>query len=416
MTDTPLALFPRFSTDQVRTALGDTPVVMVVGPRQCGKTTLVRDLLDEDRAYLTLDDETVLEAAKSDPTALVRGLDRVVIDEVQRHPDLLRAIKLSVDSDRRPGRFLLTGSANVLALPQLSESLAGRMAVVELLTLSQLELSGHQPTFLRSVLAGIVPQPAELRLGVELVETVLTGGFPEMIRRTDWSRRRAWARDYVNTLVRRDVSDIAEVERQRAMLRLFRLLSHHSGQLTNYSQLSGSVGLDDKTARRYVGILENLFVLQLVEPWFRNRLKRVVKSPKLHFLDSGLLGALLGLTPEKVESDRSTFGPVLESFVFAEIRRQSAWLEDPCHLAHYRDREGYEVDIVVEDVAGGVVGIEVKASATVQRKDFKGMERLAGAVGAPFRLGMVLYDGEQVLPFGEGMFAVPISCLWAKEA
>jgi predicted AAA+ superfamily ATPase len=219
----------------------------------------------------------------------------------------------------------------------------------------------------------------------------------------------------VNTLVRRDVSDIAEVERQRAMLRLFRLLSQHSGQLTNYSQLSGRVGLDDKTARRYVSILENLYVLQLVEPWFRNRLKRVVKTPKLHFLDPGLLGALLGLTPEKIESDRSAFGPVLESFVFAEVRRQSAWLEEPCDLSHYRDRDGFEVDVVVEDATGGVLGIEVKAAATVQRKDFKGIERLADAVGAPFRLGMVLYDGAQVLPFGERMFAVPISCLWAAE-
>lgn len=407
--------FPRFATEQVRTALGDTPVVMVVGPRQCGKTTLVRDLLDDDRTYLTLDDDTVLEAARSDPVGFVRGLDRVVIDEVQRHPDLLRAIKFSVDSDRRPGRFLLTGSANVPALPELSESLAGRLAVVELLPLSQLELMGHEPTFLSSALAGDVPEPTELRVGPEVVELVLTGGFPEMIRRTDASRRRAWARDYVNTLVRRDVSDIAEVDRQRAMLRLFRLLARHSGQLTNYSRLSGSVGLDDKTARKYVGILENLFVLQLVEPWFRNQLKRLVKTPKLHFLDSGLLAALLGLTPDSVESDRSAFGPVLESFVFAEVRRQSTWLEEPCTLSHYRDRDGFEVDVVVEDAAGGVVGIEVKASATVQRKDFKGMERLADAAGEPFRLGMVLYDGSRVIPFGESMFAVPLSCLWATR-
>lgn len=413
MNQPPFELFPRFATDQVRTALADTPVVMVVGPRQCGKTTLVRDLLDEDRTYLTLDDDTVLEAARSDPVGLVRGLDRVVIDEVQRHPDLLRAIKFSVDSDRRPGRFLLTGSANVLALPQLSESLAGRVAILELLPLSQLELMGQPPAFLGSALAGEVLQPTDSRVGPELVDVVLTGGFPEMIRRTDGARRRAWARDYVNTLVRRDVSDIAKVDRQRAMLRLFRLLAQHSGQLTNYSRLSGSVGVDDKTARRYVSILENLFVLQLVEPWFRNQLKRLVKTPRLHFLDSGLLAALLGLTPDRVESDRSVFGPVLESFVFAEIRRQSTWIEEPCTLSHYRDRDGFEVDIVVEDVTGDVVGIEVKASATVHRKDFKGMERLADTVGAPFRLGVVLYDGDQVLPFGDRMFAVPLSSLWA---
>ena len=413
MPDTTPRFFPRFSTKKVSAALADTPVVMLTGPRQCGKTTLVRHILDDEREYLTLDDDTVLAAAQSDPVGFVRGRRRTIIDEIQRAPDLLRAIKLTVDDDRTPGRFLLTGSADVLALPQLSESLAGRMAVVELLPLSRSEMGDSRPQFLARILEGEVPEPDALIIGRELVDAVLIGGFPEMLRRTDPQRRRAWARDYLNTLVRRDVADIAEVDRQQRMLRLFRLLAHHSGQLTNYSRLAGKVGLDDKTARRYVTILEQLYVVRLLDPWFRNRLKRVVKTPKLHFLDSGLLAAILGSTQARIESDRSGFGALLESFVFAEISRQSGWMDDPCILTHYRDKDQDEVDIVVEDFRGWIVGVEVKASATVTAKDFRGLRKLGAAAGEDFRMGMVLYDGERTVPFGDRLFAAPVSSLWA---
>jgi predicted AAA+ superfamily ATPase len=309
---------------------------------------------------------------------------------------------------------MLTGSANLLALPQLSESLAGRMAVVELLPLSRAEMGASRPHFLEKTLEGEVPAPDEVIIGGELVNAVLVGGFPEMLRRTDPLRRRAWGRDYLNTLVRRDVADIAEIDRQQRMLRLLRLLAHHSGQLTNYSRLAGKVGLDDKTARRYVAILEQLYVVRLVDPWFRNRLKRVVKTPKLHFLDSGLLSTILGSTQARIEADRSGFGALLESFVFAEISRQSGWMDEPCILSHYRDKDQDEVDVVVEDFRGRIVGIEVKASATVTGKDFRGLRKLETAAGEDFRIGMVLYDGERTVPFGERLFAAPLSSLWAS--
>jgi len=406
-------LFPRFATQQVATALADTPVVLLTGPRQCGKTTLVRELLQDDRTYVSLDDDTVLSAARSDPTGLVRDLDRAIIDEIQRAPDLLRAIKLAVDEDRRPGRFLLTGSANVLGLPHLSESLAGRMAVVELLPLSRTEILGVKPSFLTRAFGGSVPNPAETMTGVDLVNLVLVGGYPEMVHRQDPSRRAAWARDYLSTLVRRDVSDIADVVRQRAMLRLFRALGHYSGQLTNFAQLAGRVGLDDKTAQRYVSILEELYVVRRVDPWFHNRLKRLVKTPKLHFLDSGLLSSVVGANRERIAKERSVFGPLLESFVFAEITRQSSWRDDPCSLYHYRDKDQDEVDIVAEDPSGAIVGMEIKASATVSEADFRGLKKLARAVGKDFRCGIVFYDGERVVPFGDRLFATPLSSLWA---
>ena len=407
------ALIPRLSARRVTEALKDTPVVMVTGPRQSGKTTLVRAFAGRDRAYVTLDDDTVLAGIRSDPVGFLRGLDRAVIDEVQRAPELLRAIKRSVDDDRRPGRFLLTGSANVLALPRVSESLAGRMEVVSLLPLSQVEVRGGKPSFLKTAFAGRIVRPRHILAGDDLVNTVLTGGYPEMLRRRDLPRRQAWAREYLKALLQRDVRDIAGVEKVDGMSRLFRTLAHHSGGLVNFAQAGGRIGLDDKTARKYVAIFEQLFIVRRVEPWLRNRLKRLVKTPKLHFLDSGLLATTLGATVARIAKDRAILGPLLEAFVFSEVLKQAEWFGEACTLHHYRDKDQDEVDVVVENHDGAVVGIEVKAAATVGAGDFRGLRKLADACGDEFRLGVVLYDGEQVVPFAERMYAAPVSCLWA---
>ena len=412
MADTHSMLFPRFSATRVATALKDTPVVMVNGPRQCGKTTLVREFANSGRAYFTLDDDTVLEAARGDPAGFVRGLDRAIIDEVQRAPDLLRAIKRSVDNDRRPGRFLLTGSANVLTLPQVSESLAGRMEIVSLLPLSRAETRGKQPTFLEKAFAGKLASPTETMTGGDLVRAVLTGGYPEMLQRKDPNRRQVWARDYVKAIVQRDVRDVAEVDKLDQVPRLLRVLAHHSGQLTNFARVGGQLGLDDKTTRKYVAVLEQVFLVRRVEPWFRNRLKRLVKTPRLHFLDSGLLAAMLGATAERIAKNRSVLGPVLETFVFSEVMKQVAWLDETCALHHYRDKDQDEIDIVVESDSAALVGIEVKAASTVNTADFKGLRKLAAACEEDFKLGVVFYDGENVVPFGNRLFAAPMACLW----
>lgn len=405
-------LFERFSEERVKTALRDTPVVMVNGPRQCGKTTLVRRFVEDDRAYITLDDDTQLEAARGDPAGFMRGVERAVIDEVQRAPELLRAIKRAVDEDRRPGRFLLTGSANVLTLPQVAESLAGRMEVVSLLPLSRAEIHGARPTFLDKAFSSKVAKPLEIVVGADLVNAVLIGGYPEMLTRDDPKRRQAWAREYVDAIVQRDVRDVAEVDKLDQMPRLLRVLAHHSGQLTNFMQTGAQINLDAKTTRRYIGVLEQLFLVRRLEPWFQNRLKRLVKTPKLHFLDAGLLAAVLGATAERIVKDRSIFGPVLETFVLSEIMKQIAWLDGTHAVHHYRDKDQDEVDIVVENDRGALVGLEVKAAATVNSGDFKGLRKLAHASRNRFMLGAVLYDGESTVSFGERMFAAPISCLW----
>jgi hypothetical protein len=405
-------LIPRLAERRVARALSDTPVVMVTGPRQSGKTTLVRTFAGRGRAYVTLDDDTVLAGVRGDPAGFLRGLDRAVIDEVQRAPELLRAIKRAVDDDRRPGRFLLTGSANVLALPQVSESLAGRMEIVSLLPLSQVEIRRARPSFLKEALAGRIVPPRQAFAGDDLASAVLTGGYPEMLRRKTLARRQAWARAYVKALLQRDVRDIAGVERLDGMSRLFRALAHRSGALVNFAQAGGRIGLDDKTTRKYVTVFEQLFIVRRVEPWLRNRLKRLVKTPKLHFLDSGLLAATLGATAARIAKDRTILGPLLEAFVFSEILKQADWLDEPCVLHHFRDKDQDEVDVVAEGPDGEVVGVEVKAAATVGAGDFRGLRKLAAACGKDFKLGAVLYDGEQVVPFGERMVAAPVACLW----
>ncbi len=412
MTAPNATLFPRFAADRVTTALKDTPVVMVNGPRQCGKTTLVREFTSKNRTYITLDDDTVLESVRNDPSGFMRSLDMAIIDEVQRAPELLRAIKKSVDTDRRPGRFLLTGSADVLALPQVPESLAGRMETITLLPLGRSEILRKSSTFLEKALVGKVANSPEIFIGEDLVGAVLVGGYPEMLRRKEGKRRRAWARDYIKAIVERDIRDIADLDKLAQMPRLLQVLAHHSGQLTNFSQLGGQIGLDDKTTRKYIAILEHLFLVHRVEPWFQNQLKRLVKTPKLHFIDSGLLAVTVGATEERVAKDRSILGPILETFLFSEVMKQASWLDESCTLHYYRDKDQDEVDIVVESESGAIVGLEIKAGATVNAGDFRGLRKLSEATGRNFKLGLVLYDSENTVPFGEKMFAAPISCMW----
>jgi predicted AAA+ superfamily ATPase len=309
---------------------------------------------------------------------------------------------------RAPGN----GSADLLTLPTVFDSLAGRMEVVTLLPLAQPELQRTSSRFIDQAFAGKVPDVLEAATGEKLVRWVLRGGYPEMLRRADPARRRNWARDYIAAIVQRDVRDISSIERLDVLPRLMRILAQHSGQLTNFTQLGGQIGLDEKTARKYLGVLEQLFLVRRLDPCHSNRLSRLLKTPKLHFLDSGLLAALLGVTPERVASDRAVMGVLLETFVFTEVLKLVTASERQIALYHYRDKDKNEVDIVIEDESGGVVGLEIKSSATVRPADFAGLRKLAAAAGRKFRLGVVLHDGDAVIGFGEHLCAAPLSCLW----
>lgn len=405
-------MFQRFLERQVEEALSDTPVVLIVGPRRVGKTTLVRKMQEEGRDYITLDDQTVLEAAQSDPAGFIRGLDRAIIDEIQRAPDLLLAIKKTIDEDYRPGRFLLTGSANVLTLPKIADSLAGRMETLRMLPLSRAEIEGCQPSFLERLYDRKLQAQPEAIVGDELVEIVLLGGFPEAIARPNERRRQDWARSYLTSILTRDLRDIADVEKLTELPKFVRLLAEHSGQLVNYSQLGAGIDVSHKTGQRYVGLLEQVFLIATLHPWFTNALKRIVKTPKLHFIDSGLLASVRGLTAERIEADRGTFGALLESFVFSEVLKLMAASDLKMTPYHFRDRDAREVDIVLERDDGKIAAIEVKASATVKSGDFRGLRALAEACGDRFACGAVLYDGQDVVPFSDGLVAAPISTLW----
>ena len=406
-------MYPRFVERRVRESLGDTRVVLLCGPRQSGKTTLAQRIAADAIPFVTLDDATALDAASADPVGFVRGLDRAVIDEVQRAPDLILAIKIAVDADPRPGRFLLTGSADLMTLPRVADSLAGRMGIVRLLPLAQAELHDALPSFLDKTFSGQPPTSGAPVVGDDLVETVLAGGYPEALTRATWRRRQSWHLDYIEAILQRDLRDIARIEQLDLMPRLLRVLAEYSGQLVNYSGFGAPLGMNHVTTRKYVGLLENLFLVQSLPPWYTNALKRVTKSPKLHFLDAGFLAALRGITPAHLRRDRTPFGAMLETFVLGELLKIAGWADDRYIFSHFRDKERNEVDIVIEDGLGRILGIEVKASATVSTGDFAGLRRLAAATGERFALGLILYDHDQTVPFGERLAAAPVSTLWS---
>jgi len=407
------SLFPRSIEPRIAEALLDTPVVLLAGPRQAGKTTLVRQIAARQGLhYITLDDELTWLSARADPVGIVRNLGRAVIDEVQRAPQLLLAIKKSVDEDRRPGRFLLTGSANLMALPTVADSLAGRMETLSLLPLSQSEIESRSANWIDSAFAGQLLKVERPALGLELVERVLRGGYPEAVARASAKRRRAWARQYLDALILRDVRDVAGIDKLDQLPRFLRALAQTAGQMCNYTQLGAQVGLDGKTAPRYLGVFEQMYLLKRVDVWARNRLKRVAKTPKLQFIDAGLLAALLDLSAEEVQRDRTRFGNALETFVFAELLKHTTTAEGDYRLLHYRDADQVEVDVVIENAAGQLVGVEIKAAATVKPSDLRGLKKLASLAGSQFKLGVLLYDGAETLPLGDGIWAVPMSTLW----
>ncbi len=243
---------------------------------------------------------------------------------------------------------------------------------------------------------------------------MLLGGFPEAISRESERRRQDWARSYLTSVLTRDLRDIAEIEKLTELPKFVRLLGEHSGQLVNYSQFGSSIHVSHKTGQRYVALLEQVYLVSTLQPWYTNALKRIAKTPKLHFLDSGLLAAVRRLTFDRTKADRSVLGALLKSFVFAEILKLSDASDLRLTPYHFRDQQMHEVDIVLERDDGMIVGIEVKTSATVKSSDFAGLRTLAAACKDRFAYGVVLYDSIDFVPFGDRLAAAPLSAFWAK--
>lgn len=391
----------------------DSPVVLIDGPRQCGKTTLARQVGDTlGYAYFSFDDDVILSAALSDPAGFIDNLpSKVILDEVQRAPELFRAIKATVDRNRVPGRFLLTGSANVLLLPRLSDSLAGRMEILRLHPLSQAELGGKEPDFLERAFRGDFPITRAPRLKEELAERIATGGYPAAYVRTTARRRARWYGDYLTTMVQRDVRDIARIASLDALPRLLTMTAGQTSRLANISGLASPFQLSRPTIREYTTLLANVYLLEELPPWHTNLLKRLVKTPKLHIGDTGLACALLGIDATTLWQNRELLGQMTETFVFQELRRQASWAEDPTKFNHFRDRDGVEVDFVLER-GKKIVGIEVKISASPKKSDYSGLQKLRQACGDNFAAGILLYDGEITTPYKDGIYNVPLRRLW----
>lgn len=415
-----IAMIHRHLSEGLLKALADTPVVFLAGARQTGKSTLAQHLANgpHPARYLSLDDVAVQAAAQRDSAGFVAGLvGDVVLDEVQRAPELLLAIKAEVDRDRRPGRFLLTGSANVLLLPRVAESLTGRIEVYTLWPFSQGEVAGMREGFIDGLFGQHLPSGlAEPLSRAALIERVVRGGYPEIGRRTSAERRSAWFQSYVATLLQRDVRDLAAIEGLAQLPQVLALLAARTGGHVSMADLSRTAGIPQTTLKRYVALLEALFLVRRLPAWSSNLTSRLLKSSKVYVTDSGLACDLLGLDEERLTADAERLGPMLEAFVHNELVKQAGWIQAMVRLFHFQAHNGREVDFVIEDRGGRCVAVEVKATASLTGRHVAGIEAFAALAGERFHRGVVLYTGREVVPFAANIHALPVSALWQMGA
>ena len=412
-------MYKRFLMPEVVAALGDTPVVLLNGARQTGKSTLVTHVSAERTPahQLTFDDLTTLAAARSDPQGFIAGMSGpVVIDEIQRVPEVLLPIKAAVDRDRLPGRFLLTGSANVLMLPRLADTLAGRMEVITLRPLSQGELAGSPERFLDRLFSAGDPDWEALPTDrADLLRRVGSGGYPEVQVRQAGRRRDAWFSSYLTTVLGRDMRDLTGIDAVTELPRVLKALASRTANLLNYADVARDLAVPLTTLRRHVGLLTAAYLVQELPAWSINIPKRLVKAPKALITDSGLAAHLLGVTlgdPAAGQGGRET-GALVETFVGTELLKQIGWHDPALTLHHFRTHIGEEVDFVLEAPDGTIAGVEVKLSSTISSGDVRGLKTLREAAGERFRRGVVLHAGDAVVPIDGRIAAVPMRNLWS---
>ncbi len=408
-------IYKRHIETRLKESLQDSPVVLVQGPRQCGKTTLacmVGKVAGYD--YRSFDDEDTRSFAKNDPIGFVQNLpDKVILDEIQKVPGLFSTIKLSVDRNRKAGRFILTGSVNVLQVRQLTDSLAGRMIIIKLRPLSQSELSQNHPKFLDALFSADFRHNKHKETSQENTASRITaGGYPVALKLSSARKQATWYKNYIETILQRDVSDIAPLIRSPEILSdLLVLMATQTAQLLNVNSLASSFQLSRTTIQDYMSLLRNMFLWEKIPPWYKNPTKKMVKTAKLHLGDTGIACALMNMNPAALVEDRSLFGHVLETFVLQELRRQASGHEDLHEFFHYREKKGAEVDIVIQR-GTEFAGVDVKASATIRKSDFRGLRRFKTAAGKKFAGGVVVYNGNTSGTFGDGLYAVPLHLLW----
>ncbi|GAA1013632.1 hypothetical protein Aple_088020 [Acrocarpospora pleiomorpha] len=411
-----LTVFPRRAEAMAMEALADTRVVVINGARQVGKSTLAKAIVQRSPGSreIYLDQAAVRAAARRDPDGIVYHNGLTLIDEIQRVPDLLLSIKREVDADPRPGRFLLTGSARLLGLRDLPDALPGRTETIELWPLSQGEIERCPDGFIDAAFheGPDLRVPKSRLRRADYVDRALTGGYPEAVHRSTHRRRARFFESYITDLINRDVKQVADIERPSDMRRLLNVLCGRMGGLLVIDHLSNDLGLPRTTVKRYFDLLDLIYVVRRIPAWSANATTRAVATPKLLAVDTGLGAHLSGLTPARAAGITAPIGPLLENFALSELARQLTWAEEPVHLYHYRTRDNIEVDAILERASGEIIGIEVKAAETVRADDFRGLRHLADRVGDRLIAGFVLYSGQEKLPFGDRMRALPMSALW----
>ncbi|HKX31111.1 MAG TPA: ATP-binding protein [Blastocatellia bacterium] len=411
-------MFRRNIEESVQEAISHSRVVLINGPRQAGKTTLVRELInfEQETTYITFDDITSLSFAQRDPSGFISQFGgTTIIDEIQRAPELFLPIKATVDRSKRPGSFVLTGSANIFALPRLADSLAGRMQIITLWPLSQGEIDGVKENFIDWVFSEKIHVPRAFSGDrKEFLTRAIRGGYPEVLDRKADRLRRLWLDGYVTTLINRDVREVGNVRDLKDFPVLLNALAIRSGTLLNLSDISRTAGIPHETLRRYMALLETLWLVVELPAWSSNLGRRLLRTPKITLNDTGLLAGILNLDQRRLNREPVYLGQLLESFAVMELRKQMGWNETPVGLFHFRDQKGAEVDIVIESASGEIVGIEVKSTATPRAEDFAGLRFLQSAVGDRFRRGVLLHTGDKAINPSKDLYALPFSALWRR--
>lgn len=408
------AMYRRFILTHMLEALADTPVVFLRGARQTGKSTLVQMIAKDayPARYVTLDNAGILSAAGADPSGFIAGIEKpVVIDEAQRIPELLLSIKEDVDRNRQPGRYILTGSADVLTVPKVADALAGRMELLTLWPLSIAEIQGHEKNIVDTFFSVDFHRSLHRNSTFDLHAAMIAGGFPEPLMRTNHRRRLAWFDSYMSTILDRDIRGLTHIQDLAAVPRLLKLLAARMATLHNQSEVSRSSTIPNSTLSRYLALFKTIFLLQELPAWSANLGKRLVKAPKLLMVDTGLACALLGIDEDSLHQGGEMVGRIFENFVALELFKSASWSDKPVRLFHFRSQQGKEVDMVLEDNRGNVIGIEVKLSATASPGDFSGLKILKSHLKEKFVRGVLIYTGSEVVPFEENLHAVPVSCI-----
>jgi len=406
--------YPRWQKTTIKQLMLERRVLLLSGPRQSGKTTLARELESDQAEYRTLDDGTLREAAENDPQGFIkRSTNTLIIDEVQRIPSLLSAIKKAVDEDTRPGQYLLTGSTNIQSLPTVKESLAGRIAKIRLRPLAQGEMGKIAPRFIESAFKQSFSRSQTHYDRDALLEIAFRGGFPEPMILQDRGRKR-WHTDYINAILERDLKEIAKIHRKNAMRELVNVLAAWSGKFMDLSAIGSWLSIQRPTIESYINALETLYLVERVYPWTKTDYARVGKQSRLFMVDSGLMASLLSWKMDQVRLDSDRSGKLIETFAFNEIMAQVDAGDGRYELFHYRDREKREIDFLIEREDNALLGIEIKAGSAIEKKDFNHMKWFQNnlAKNQTF-IGIILYTGEFPASFGNNLWAVPFGLLWS---